>query len=99
MPYPARHDEDYADRSQDRVVPGTESFRVGYDDLPRDRCVVGSAEDCVAALLPWRDELGVEHVVLRTDRAGTPVEAARTSLHLLAREVVPALRAPSLPVS
>lgn len=98
MPYLARKYEVYADWGQDRVMPGTESFRVGYDDLSRDRFVVGSPEDCTAALLPWRDELGVDHFVFRTDWAGMPVEAARTSLDLLAREVVPALRALPLPV-
>ena len=98
-PYLARKYEVYADWGQDRVMPGTESFRVGYDDLSRDRFVVGSPEDCTAALLPWRDELGVDHFVFRTDWAGMPVEAARTSLDLLAREVVPALRALPVPVS
>lgn len=98
MPYLANKYEVYADWGQDRVMPGSESFRVGYEDLAQDRFVVGSPEDCIAALLPWRDELGVDHFVFRTDWAGMPVEAARTSLDLLAREVVPALRAP-VPVS
>jgi alkanesulfonate monooxygenase SsuD/methylene tetrahydromethanopterin reductase-like flavin-dependent oxidoreductase (luciferase family) len=83
----------YADWGQDRVMPDRESFRMGFDDLARDRFVVGSPEDCVAALRPWRDELGVDHFVLRTDWAGMPVEHARASLELLAREVAPALRA------
>ena len=82
----------YADWGQDRVMPDRESFRMGFDDLARDRFVVGSPDDCVAALRPWRDELGVDHFVLRTDWAGLPVEHARASLSLLAREVAPALR-------
>jgi alkanesulfonate monooxygenase SsuD/methylene tetrahydromethanopterin reductase-like flavin-dependent oxidoreductase (luciferase family) len=92
MPYLARKYEVYADWGQDRVMPGTESFRVGYDDLSRDRFVVGSPEDCTAALLPWRDELGVDHFVFRTDWAGMPVADALGSLDLLAREVIPVLR-------
>lgn len=83
----------YADWGQDRVMPDRESFRTEFDELARDRFVVGSPEDCVAALRPWRDELGVDHFVLRTDWAGTPVEHVRESLELLGREVVPALRA------
>ena len=82
----------YADWGQDRVLPGKDSFRAGYDDLARDRFVVGSPEDCLAALLPWRDELGVDHFVLRTDWAGMPVDDALASLDLLAREVAPVLR-------
>ncbi|MCW0216445.1 MAG: LLM class flavin-dependent oxidoreductase [Pseudonocardia sp.] len=82
----------YADWGQDRVMPDKESFRAGYSDLAEDRFVVGSPEDCLAALLPWRDEIGVDHFVLRTDWAGMPVEDARASLDLLAREVAPVLR-------
>ncbi|GAA1836766.1 LLM class flavin-dependent oxidoreductase [Pseudonocardia ailaonensis] len=83
--------EVYADWGQDRVMPEQESFRTGYADLAQDRFVVGSPEDCLAALLPWR-ELGVDHFVLRTDWAGMPVEHALASVELLAREVAPVLR-------
>jgi alkanesulfonate monooxygenase SsuD/methylene tetrahydromethanopterin reductase-like flavin-dependent oxidoreductase (luciferase family) len=82
----------YADWGQDRVLPGRDSFRTGYADLAEDRFVVGSPEDCLAALLPWRDEFGVSHFVLRTDWAGMPITDARASLELLAREVAPVLR-------
>lgn len=92
-PYLAGKYEVYADWGQDRVLPGAETFRTGYDALARDRFVVGTPEDCLAALLPWRDEVGVDHFVLRTDWAGMPVEDARASLDLLAREVAPVLRA------
>ncbi|ANY08513.1 LLM class flavin-dependent oxidoreductase [Pseudonocardia sp. HH130630-07] len=85
--------EVYADWGQDRVLPGNESFRTGYDDLAADRFVIGTPEDCLAALLPWRDEIGVDHLVLRTDWAGMPVADALASLDLLCREVAPVLRA------
>ncbi|NMH96835.1 LLM class flavin-dependent oxidoreductase [Pseudonocardia acidicola] len=82
----------YADWGQDRVMPGKESFRTDYADLAEDRFVVGSPQDCLAALLPWRDEIGVDHFVLRTDWAGMPVADALASLELIAREVAPVLR-------
>lgn len=82
----------YADWGQDRVMPDKESFRADYADLAHDRFVVGSPDDCLAALLPWRDELGVDHFVLRTDWAGMPVADALASVELLAREVAPVLR-------
>lgn len=84
----------YADWGQDRVMPEKESFRARYHELAEDRFVVGSPEDCIAALLPWRDELGVNHFVLRTDWAGMPVADTLGSLELLARDVLPALRTP-----
>lgn len=84
--------EVYADWGQDRVMPEQESFRVGYAELAEDRFVIGTPEDCIAALLPWRDEFGVDHFVFRTDWAGMPVADALGSLELLGREVLPVLR-------
>lgn len=91
-PYLAGKYAVYADWGQDRVMPDRESFRTAYAELAADRFVIGSPQDCVDALLPWR-ELGVDHFVFRTDWAGMPVEHALGSLELLADEVVPALRA------
>ncbi|MFC4002945.1 LLM class flavin-dependent oxidoreductase [Prauserella oleivorans] len=83
----------YARWGQDRVMPDRESFDMPYEDLARQRFVVGSPEDCVRALLPWRDELGADHLILRTHWAGMPVEHALRSVELLSKEVLPALRA------
>ncbi|GEL26280.1 monooxygenase [Pseudonocardia sulfidoxydans NBRC 16205] len=82
----------YADWGQDKVMPDKESFRAAYDELADDRFVIGTPDDCLEALLPWR-ELGVDHFLFRTDWAGMPVTDALSSIELLAKEVVPALRA------
>lgn len=91
-PYLARKYEVYADWGQDKVMPDKESFRIPYEDLARSRFVVGSPEDCVEQLLPWRRDLGVDHFVFRTHWPGMPLDSALSSIELLAREVVPALR-------
>lgn len=93
-PYLARKYEVYADWGQDRVMPDEESFRVPYQELARSRFIVGSPDDCVEQLLPWL-RLGVDHLVFRTHWAGMPLDSALASVELLAREVVPALRASS----
>lgn len=93
-PHLARKYQVYADWGQDKVMPDEESFRADYTELADDRFIVGSPQDCLEALLPWRDELGVNHFVLRTEWAGMPVEDARASINLLAHEVAPALRTP-----
>jgi alkanesulfonate monooxygenase SsuD/methylene tetrahydromethanopterin reductase-like flavin-dependent oxidoreductase (luciferase family) len=90
-PYLERKYAVYADWGQDRVMPGQESFRAAFDVLADDRFVIGTPDDCLAALVPWL-ELGIDHYVLRTDWPGMPVEYARRSLELIAREVAPALR-------
>ncbi|MGH8869164.1 MAG: LLM class flavin-dependent oxidoreductase [Actinomycetes bacterium] len=89
-PLLARKYEVYADWGQDAVMPDKESFRMPYEELERSRFVVGSPEDCIEQLLPWR-RLGVDHFVFRTDWPGMPAAGALSSVDLLAKEVVPAL--------
>jgi alkanesulfonate monooxygenase SsuD/methylene tetrahydromethanopterin reductase-like flavin-dependent oxidoreductase (luciferase family) len=84
----------YAEWGQDKVMPDNDTFRIAYDQLSSDRFVIGSPQDCLEALLPWR-ELGVNHFLFRTDWAGMPVADALGSLELLATEVVPTLRRPA----
>lgn len=82
----------YAAWGQDRALPRGESFALPFEHLETGRFVIGSPDDCVRQLLPWRDELGVDHFVLRTHWSGMPVEMALRSMELLSREVLPALR-------
>lgn len=82
----------YSDWGQDKVMPDQESFRMPYEELAQARFVVGSPEDCIQALLPWQEELGVNHFVFRTNWAGMPIEHALESIALLSEEVIPALR-------
>jgi len=84
----------YADWGQDKVLPDNDSFSVPFEQLSDDRFVVGAPEDCIAALLPWRDGFGVNHFVIRTDWAGMPADVSVGSLRLLASEVLPVLRIP-----
>lgn len=91
-PYLANKYRVYAEWGQDTVMPDKESFRIPYQELAKGRFVVGSPEDCLEQLLPWRDRLGVNHFVFRTDWAGMPAEDAARSVELLSREVVPVLR-------
>ncbi|MBK1783205.1 LLM class flavin-dependent oxidoreductase [Prauserella cavernicola] len=91
-PYLSGKYRTYARWGQDRVMPDRESFEMPYDQLAEQRFVVGSPEDCVRALLPWRDELGVDHLLLRTHWAGMPVEHSLNSVRLLSEAVLPALR-------
>ena len=92
-PYLAKKYRHYADWGQHKALPGTDDFRAGFEELSRDRFIIGTPDDCLEKLLPWRDRLGVDHFIFRTDWVGMPVETALQSLDLLDREVVPALRA------
>jgi alkanesulfonate monooxygenase SsuD/methylene tetrahydromethanopterin reductase-like flavin-dependent oxidoreductase (luciferase family) len=92
QPYLAHKYEVYSDWGQDKVMPVEESFKMPYEELEQSRFVVGSPEDCIEQLLPWQNELGVDHFIFRTNWAGMPIEDALSSVDLLSTEVIPALR-------
>ncbi|KRE40779.1 LLM class flavin-dependent oxidoreductase [Knoellia sp. Soil729] len=91
-PYLAEKYRTYARWGQDKVMPGDESFDIAYEELAQQRFIVGSPEDCLEALLPWRDEVGADALIFRTHWAGMPLDSARDSVNLLAQEVVPVLK-------
>lgn len=90
-PYLAGKYRTYAAWGQDKVLPEDVSFEMAYGDLASQRFIVGSPEDCLEQLLPWRDEVGVDHFIFRTHWSGMPVEDAESSIDLLTREVIPVL--------
>ena len=90
-PYLSNKYQVYSDWGQDKVMPVVESFDAPFDELEHERFLVGSPDDILAGLLPWRDEVGVDHFIFRTHWAGMSADAAISSIDLLAREVVPAL--------
>jgi alkanesulfonate monooxygenase SsuD/methylene tetrahydromethanopterin reductase-like flavin-dependent oxidoreductase (luciferase family) len=91
-PYLAEKYRTYARWGQDKVMPEAESFDIAYEELAQQRFIVGSPDDCLEALLPWRDDVGADAFIFRTHWAGMPMESARDSIELLAKEVVPVLR-------
>jgi alkanesulfonate monooxygenase SsuD/methylene tetrahydromethanopterin reductase-like flavin-dependent oxidoreductase (luciferase family) len=82
----------YAAWGQDTVMPGHESFRQPFEDLLRDRFVIGSPEDCYAQLRPCWAEVGANYLILRTHWSGMPVGHALGSMRLISDELLPALR-------
>ena len=44
------------------------------EELEQGRFIIGSPEDCLEQLLPWRDRPGVDHFIFRTDWIGLPAD-------------------------
>lgn len=78
---------------QDQALPGDESFRIPFDLLEQERFILGSPDDCIAMLLPWRDRLGIDEFFFRTHWYGMHYDQALASMKLISSEVIPALRA------
>ncbi len=91
-PYLLAKYRDYAKWGQDKVMPDNEDFTRSFDDLIKDRFILGSPEDCYRQLEPYWKEFGVNHIVMRTHWAGMPLSTALASMRLISDELLPALR-------
>ena len=91
-PYLAGKYQDYAAWGQDEAMPEDETFNQAFDDLLEDRFIIGSPEECYEQLRPYWEEIGVNHLVVRTHWAGMPAQTALHSMDMISRELLPALR-------
>ncbi|MCC7485017.1 MAG: LLM class flavin-dependent oxidoreductase [Burkholderiales bacterium] len=91
-PYMAEKYKAYARWERDKAMPDDERIDKSFDDLVRDRFVIGSPEDCWNQLEPYVTELGVTYFVFRTHFLGMPLSSALASLRLISGELLPALR-------
>ncbi|MDE0919248.1 MAG: LLM class flavin-dependent oxidoreductase [Arenicellales bacterium] len=91
-PYLSGKYQDYAKWGQDGAMPADESFDQDFEDLIKDRFIIGSPEECYEQLKPYWEQLGVNHLIFRTHWAGMPVADATASINLISKELLPELR-------
>ena len=82
----------YAAWGQDKALPGNESFSVPYQDLAKDRFLLGSPDDIVSEFRRYADELGVNHMICRMQWPGMPQGQVLKQIELLGREVIPRIK-------
>lgn len=92
-PYITEKYKAYAQWESDKAMPEHERLDKSFDDLVKDRFVLGSPEDCWEQLRPYIEELGATHFVFRTHFVGMPLSNALASIRLMSEELLPALRA------
>jgi|SoiMetStandDraft_5_1073268.scaffolds.fasta_scaffold53733_2 alkanesulfonate monooxygenase SsuD/methylene tetrahydromethanopterin reductase-like flavin-dependent oxidoreductase (luciferase family) len=78
----------YADWGLDKPMPKGESLSAPFDDLARDRFIVGNAEECRADIERHARALGVNHFIFRVQWPGMSQEDALGQIAQLGREVV-----------
>ncbi len=81
----------YAAWGQDKVLPGEESFSIPYQDLARDRFLLGSPADVVGEIKRYERELGVNYLIFRMQWPGMSHEATLKQIELMGQEVIPNL--------
>jgi alkanesulfonate monooxygenase SsuD/methylene tetrahydromethanopterin reductase-like flavin-dependent oxidoreductase (luciferase family) len=82
----------YASWGQDAVLPDGDTFRQPFEELLRDRFVLGSPEECYEQLRPCWEAVGANFLFFRTHWLGMPLAYALASMRLMSDELLPALR-------
>jgi len=81
----------YSEWGQDKVLPTGDAFSPDYQELVRDRFVIGTPDDVLAGLQDCERRLGVNLVIVRLQWAGMEGADAERALRLLGTEVLPGL--------
>jgi alkanesulfonate monooxygenase SsuD/methylene tetrahydromethanopterin reductase-like flavin-dependent oxidoreductase (luciferase family) len=92
-PYLAGKYEAYAAWGQDRALPGNESFAIPYQELARDRFLLGSPDDTVREIERYQETLGINLLIFRMQWPGMDHRQVMRQIELMAREVIPGVKA------
>lgn len=79
---------------QDKAMPqGDNDLDQGFDDLARDRFLLGSADEVAEQMIALNRALGVNHLVMSIQWADMPQALVLETMHRLAEDVFPKVRA------
>lgn len=81
--------EAYRQWGQDRALPADDRFHEDFRMLARDRFIIGTPESVREQVERFRAELGITHLLIRSEPPGMPIELAERSLRLFGERVIP----------
>ena len=79
----------YAEWGQDRVLPGKESFRIAFDDLARDRFILGTPDEVIAQIEERVRRLESNYLIFRMGWPGMEAAKILRVIDLVGRQVLP----------
>ena len=79
----------YVAWGQQRALPSDDDMTQAFDELLRDRFIMGSPEECADEVQRCIDETGANTMIFRVTWPGMPQEGILSSLRLLAEGVRP----------
>ncbi len=79
----------YADWGQDKVMPGQESFRVTFDELARDRFILGSPADAIEQLERRVERLGSNFFIFRVGWPGMENYKQLKVIEMMGEHILP----------
>lgn len=81
----------YVAWGQDKVLADGDTFSSPFEDLARDRFIIGGPDDCIEQIRRLQRELGMTHLIMRMQTPGMPADEALHSMRLFTDEVMPAV--------
>ena len=87
-PYLESKYQAYAAWGQDRALPGEESFNVPFEQLARDRFLIGTPDDLIAEVERY-EQLGVNYMLFRMQWPGMPQDQVIRQLELFGKHIIP----------
>ena len=83
----------YHQWGQDKAMPeGDNDLGLDFDELVRDRFLVGSPDEVAEQILRLNTETGINHLIMSCQWPGMPQSMVLDVLHMLAEEVMPKVR-------
>jgi alkanesulfonate monooxygenase SsuD/methylene tetrahydromethanopterin reductase-like flavin-dependent oxidoreductase (luciferase family) len=84
----------YRDWGQDKKMAADDNdISMAYEELARDRFIVGDPDEVAEEMLRYQSELGVNHIIMSCQGVGMPQTQVLETFDLLAKEVFPKVRA------
>jgi len=74
------------------VLPATDNLAVPFEQLIRNRFIIGTPDQCARELQWYRDKLGVDCVSIRCQWPGIDFKRGLESIRRFGRDVLPALK-------
>jgi alkanesulfonate monooxygenase SsuD/methylene tetrahydromethanopterin reductase-like flavin-dependent oxidoreductase (luciferase family) len=83
----------YQQWGQNQVMPeGDNDLGVEFDELIRDRFLLGSPDEVAGQILRLHEQTGINHLIMSVQWPGMPQSLALDELHMLAEAVFPRVR-------
>ncbi|WP_273847519.1 LLM class flavin-dependent oxidoreductase [Rubrobacter calidifluminis] len=91
-PYLEKKYSTYVEWGQDKVMPHGDALALPFEELTRERFLIGDPETVAEELLEYERRLGVNFVILRLQWPGMDNDRVMEAIRLLGSEVIPRLR-------
>ena len=79
----------YAEWGQDKVLPGEESFRVAFDDLARDRFILGTPDEVIEEIEERVRRLDSNYLIFRMGWPGMEAAKILRVIEMMGSRVLP----------